>query len=294
MPLRRAAFSLAICAIAIPSVAAAAITVQDDVGNTVTLPQPARRIVSLAPHITELLYAAGAGDKIVGVSNFSDYPPAAKGIPSVGSFAALDLERVLTLKPDLIVAWRSGNKPSQVARLRAFNIPVYESQAGDFPAIAASLERLSALSGTYDIGKRAANDFRQRWQSLQSRYASRAQVSVFYQIWSQPLMTLNGQHMASAVLRLCGGKNVFADLPQLAPTISAEAVIAADPQVILTPGDAKDQPLEQWKQYPRLQAVRHQHLYTINADWMNRAGPRVLDAADEVCRRLDEARMTHK
>ncbi len=294
MPLRYAAWLWPILAMAALPGTAVAVSVQDDMGNTVTLTQPARRIVSLAPHVTELLFAAGAGQKIVGTSNFSDYPEAAKNIPSVGSFAALDLERVLTLKPDLIVAWHSGNKPSQLARLRAFNIPVYESQPGDYPTIASSLERLSALTGTEDTGKRAATDFRQRWHALQDRYAGRTPVSVFYQIWSQPLMTLNGQHMASSVLRLCGGKNIFADLPQLAPTVSVEAVIAADPQVILTPSDAKDQPLDQWKQYPRLQAVRSRHLYTINADWMNRAGLRVLDAAEEVCRRLDEARATHK
>jgi iron complex transport system substrate-binding protein len=272
------------------SAASAAITVKDDLGNEVTLAQPARRIVSLAPHVTELLYAAGAGDRLIGASNFSDFPAAAAKLPSVGSFAALDLERVLSLKPDLVVAWHSGNKPSQLARLREFGIPIYESQPADFSMIADSLEKLSRLAGSESIGNAAAKDFRARWQALQTQYRGRTEVSVFYQIWSQPLMTLNGRHMVSLVLQLCGGRNIFADLPQLAPTVSVEAVLAADPQVILTPGDAKDQPLERWRQFPRLRAVRDGHLYTANADWLNRAGPRVLDAADEVCKRLDEAR----
>ena len=272
------------------SAASAAITVKDDLGNEVTLAQPARRIVSLAPHVTELLYAAGAGDRLIGASNFSDFPAAAAKLPSVGSFAALDLERVLSLKPDLVVAWHSGNKPSQLARLREFGIPIYESQPADFGMIADSLEKLSRLAGSESIGNTAAKDFRARWQALQTQYRGRTEVSVFYQIWSQPLMTLNGRHMVSSVLQLCGGRNIFADLPQLAPTVSVEAVLAADPQVILTPGDAKDQPLERWRQFPRLRAVRDGHLYTANADWLNRAGPRVLDAADEVCKRLDEAR----
>jgi iron complex transport system substrate-binding protein len=287
----RAAAGVLLIGAALASAAAmAAVTVRDDLGNQVTLAQPARRIVSLAPHVTELLYAAGAGDKLVGASDFSDYPAAAAKLPSMGSFAALDLERVLGAKPDLIVAWHSGNKPSQLARLRAFGIPVYESQPADFGTIADTLEKLAHLAGTDATGQAAAADFRAHWRALQAQYRNRPEVSVFYQIWGQPLMTLNGKHMVSSVLRLCGGRNIFADLPQLTPTVGMEAVLAADPQVILAPGDAKDQPLERWRPYRRLRAVREGHLYTVNADWLNRAGPRILDAAEEVCKRLDEAR----
>lgn len=286
----RAALGALLAGAALCPAAHAAVTVKDDLGHELTLARPARRIVSLAPHVTELLYAAGAGDLLVGASNYSDYPPPATKLPAVGSFAALDLERVLSLKPDLVVGWHSGNKPAQLARLRELGIPVYESQPADFGMIAAALEKLSVLAGTETAGAKAANDFRARWQALQAQYRGRPEVSVFYQIWSQPLMTLNGRHMVSSVLRLCGGRNIFAGLPQLAPTVSVEAVLAADPQVILTPSDAKDQPLERWRQFPTLQAVRDGHLYTVNADWLNRAGPRVLEAAGEVCRRLDEAR----
>ncbi len=288
------AAGLLLAALALAGPAQATITAQDDLGNTVTLAQPARRIVSLAPHVTELLYAAGAGERLVGTSNVSDYPREAARLPSVGSFAALDLERILALKPDLIVAWHSGNKPAQLARLRQFGIPVYESQPADFGMIATSLEQLAHLAGSDATGQAAASAFRARWQSLQAQYRGRPEVSVFYQIWSQPLMTLNGQHMVSSVLRLCGGRNIFADLPQLAPTVSVEAVLAADPQVILTPGDAKDQPLERWRQFARLRAVRDGQLYSVNADWLNRAGPRILDAAGEVCGRLDQARAVMK
>lgn len=285
-----APFGLAVLTLLTGAAAHAAITVQDDLGQSVTLAQPAQRIVSLAPHVTELLYAAGAGARLVGVSNHSDYPPPAASLPTLGGYNALDMERILSLKPDLIVAWHSGNKPLQLARLRSFGIPVYESQPADFGMVASSLEKLGHLAGSDTAAQAAAAGFRARWQELATHYQGRAPVSVFYQIWSQPLMTLNGQHMASAVLRLCGGRNLFADLPQLAPTISVEAVLAADPQVILTPGDARDQPLERWKQFPRLRAVRDGQLYTINADWMNRAAPRVLEAAEEVCGKLEQAR----
>lgn len=287
--MRAATGALLFCAALSPA-ALAAVTVNDDLGNQVTLAQPARRIVSLAPHITELLYAAGAGDKLVGATNYSNYPAAARALPSVGSFAMLDLERVLALNPDLVVAWPSGNKPSQLARLREFGIPVYESQPSDFGMIADALEKLARLAASEKAGQAAANDFRTRWQALQTRYRGRAEVSVFYQIWDQPLMTLNGRHMVSSVLKLCGGRNIFAGLPQLTPTVDTEAVIAADPQVILSPSDASGQPLERWRQYGRMQAVRNKHLYTVNADWLNRAGPRVLDAAEQVCGLLDQVR----
>lgn len=281
---------LSLAALLATDTAQADITVQDDLGQSVTLTKPARRIISLAPHVTELLYAAGAGAQIVGASNHSDYPPQAAQIPSLGGYNALDIERIASLKPDLIVAWHSGNKPLQLARLRSLGIPVFESQPADFGMIASSLERLGQLAGTDITAQAAATAFRARWQQLEAQYRGRAPLSVFYQIWSQPLMTLNGQHMVSAVLRLCGGRNIFAELPQLAPTVSVEAVLAADPQVILTAGDARDQPLERWKAFPRLRAVRDGQLYTVNADWLNRAGPRVLDAAQEVCGKLDQAR----
>lgn len=287
---RLAGWLLSLAALLAADTAQADITVQDDLGQSVTLAKPARRIISLAPHVTELLYAAGAGAQIVGASNHSDYPPQAAQIPSLGGYNALDIERIANLKPDLIVAWHSGNKPLQLARLRSLGIPVFESQPADFGMIASSLERLGQLAGTDITAQAAATAFRARWQQLEAQYRGRAPVSVFYQIWSQPLMTLNGQHMVSAVLRLCGGRNIFAELPQLAPTVSVEAVLAADPQVILTAGDARDQPLERWKAFPRLRAVRDGQLYTVNADWLNRAGPRVLDAAQEVCGKLDQAR----
>jgi len=269
---------------------AAGITVRDDVGNDVHLAQAARRIVSLSPHTTELLYAAGAGQYVIGVSNYSNYPPAALQVASVGRIGAVDIEKILTLKPDLVLTWHSGNSATQLQKLRAFGLPVFESQPADYAMIASSLERLATLSGTEAEGNKAAANFRARWQTLSQTYRDRKQVSVFYQIWGQPLMTLNGKHMASTVLRTCGGNNVFGALPQLAPTVSLEAVIAADPDAILAPDDAKDHPLDNWRRFGKLKAVAADTLFTVNADWFNRPGPRILDATEEVCKILDTVR----
>ena len=270
--------------------AAAGVAVKDDLGNDLRLEHPARRIVSLSPHTTELLYAAGAGAYIIGVSNYSNYPPAAQQVVSIGRIGAVDIEKILTLKPDLIVAWHSGNSAVQLQKLRAFGIPVFESQPADYATIATSLERLSTLSGTDNEGHKAASDFRARWQALRRTYRDRKPVSVFYQIWGQPLMTLNGKHMVSDVLRTCGGNNIFAGLPQLAPTVSIEAVIAADPDAILAPDDVKDHPLDSWRRFGKLKAVAADTLFTVNADWLNRPGPRILDATEEVCKILDTVR----
>lgn len=270
---------------------AAGITVRDDVGNDVHLAQPARRIVSLSPHTTELLYAAGAGQYVIGVSNYSNYPPAALQVASVGRIGAVDIEKILTLKPDLVLAWHSGNSATQLQKLRAFGLPVFESQPADYAMIASSLERLATLGGTEAEGNKAAANFRARWQMLSQTYRDHKQVSVFYQIWGQPLMTLNGKHMVSAVLRTCGGNNIFGALPQLAPTVSLEAVIAADPDAILAPDDAKDHPLDNWRRFGKLKAVAADTLFTVNADWLNRPGPRILDATEEVCKLLDTVRV---
>lgn len=288
---RRFLHLLACCALLAPlPPALSAVTVVDDGSHTVTLPRPARRIISLSPHATEMLYAAGAGAYIVGVVEYSDYPPQAKRITSVGSGVALDLERILSLKPDLIVSWRSGNSATQIAKLRALGIPVFESEPRDFPVVAASIERLAKLAGTEAVGQIAANAFRAQLRRIESGYRQRAVVSVFYQIWRSPLMTLNGDHMVSRALRLCGARNIFDGLPQLAPTVSIEAVLQANPDAILASSGEQDDVLAEWRRFPGLSAVAHGNLFLIDGGQMNRSGPRILDATEALCRQLDAAR----
>jgi iron complex transport system substrate-binding protein len=270
--------------------ALAAITVQDDMRHAITLAAPAQRIVSLAPHTTELLFAAGAGSKIVGISEYSDYPPAARSIASIGSSAALDLERIIALKPDLIVSWGSGNLGPQVGKLRELGIPVFESEPRDFETVATSLERLALLAGTSAFGQQAASQFRSRLGQLASTYSQRPTVTVFYQVWRDPLMTLNDVHIVSSVIRLCGGQNIFGKLPPLVPTVSVEALMQADPEVILA-GASADDPKYDWRRFGRLKAVMRGNLFTLNSDQMTRAAPRILDGAEALCRHLESARV---
>lgn len=288
--------ALAAAALIAPHLAHAAVSAVDDAGQTVTLAQPARRIVSLAPHVTELIYAAGGGDHIVGTVSYSDFPPEARDLPRVGDNKALDLERIAALKPDLIVVWRHGNAQKQTDRLRALGMPLFFSEPRKLESIPENLEKLGTLMGTEAVATRAATDFRQQVETLRKTYASRAPVTVFYQVWQQPLMTLNGQHLVSDLLALCGGRNLFANETPLVPTVSVEAVIAGNPEAMLTAGigaTRPDKPLadfSMWEKWKQVTAVARNNLFIIDGDLVNRAGPRVVKGAAEICKDLEIAR----
>lgn len=276
--------------------AGAAVSVVDDAGQTVTLDQPARRVISLAPHVTEMLYAAGGGSRIVGTVSYSDYPPQARDIPRVGDNKALDLERIAALKPDLIVVWRHGNAQKQTDRLRALGLPLFYSEPRKLEGIPSNIERMGVLLGTEPTANSAATGFRQQIDKLRQTYAARPPVTVFYQVWQQPLMTLSGQHLISDVLALCGGRNLFANEALLVPTVSVESVVAGNPEVMMTASmgaTRSDRPLPDfamWERWKQVTAVARGNLYAIDGDLVNRAGPRIAQGAEVVCKDLDNAR----
>lgn len=274
--------------------AQAGISVVDDSKHAVALPAPAQRIISLGPHATELLYAVGAGSKLVGVIEYSNFPPEAQKLPTVGSATAIDIERIVASKPDLVVIWGSGNLAPQIDKLRKLGIPIYDCEPHDFESIATSFERLGKLTGNESLGNTLASDFRVRLAKLAADYRERAPVTVFYQIWREPLMTLNDTHMASAVIRLCGGRNIFGNLQPIAPTVSIESVLKADPQVILTGSGAKDDPFSIWRRFPKMSAVAANHLISIESDLLTRPGPRILQGTEAVCKALDGVRGKRK
>lgn len=290
--MRVAAALLGLLLVATASVAQP-ISAIDDSGQRIELPHPARRIVSLAPHITEQLYAIGAGDRIVATTEFADYPPEAKTIPRVARAHSVDLERVAAAKPDLIIVWGSGFPPAIIDSLRRLAVPVFISEPGSLDSIASSMERLGALTGSRTAPQVAA-DFRARVTALRARYAQRAPVRVFYQIWAQPLMTLAGTHVINEAIRLCGGRNIFESLTAIAPQVSVESVVAADPQVIVTaePDARPSDALDMWRRFDGMSAVRDHLLVTLDANKINRDGPRIVDAIAVLCERIDAARQT--
>ena len=252
----------------------------------------AQRIISLAPHITELLYAAGAGRQLVGNVDYGDYPPAAKALPKVGGYSRLDLEAILALKPDLVIAWESGNSPAALEKLKAMGVAVHVSQPNRIEDVAREIERFGALAGTESVANPAAAAFRARHAALAARFSQRPGVDVFYQIWKQPLMTVNDKQIISDAIRLCGGRNVFGALPILAPTVTVEAVIAANPEVIVASGMGDERPewLNDWRRWKTLTAVKRDNLYFIPPQEIQRHTPRLLDGAEKLCLALDAAR----
>jgi len=272
--------------------AAAEVSVRDDEGRRVRLAQPAQRIVTLAPHLVETLYAAGAGEQLVGTVEFSTYPEAAKKKTRVGGYSQLDLEAIVALKPDLVIAWASGNAPAIIERLRALGLTVYVSQPNRIDDVAAEIERFAVLAGTSAVGKPAAASFRSRLAALQKRYSARPPVRTFYQIWQQPLMTVGGKQIISNVIRLCGGENVFGALDALAPTVTVEAVIAANPEAIVASGMSESRPewLDDWRRWTAMSAVARDNLFFVPPDLIQRHTPRLLDGAERLCQHLETAR----
>lgn len=269
-------------------VIAANCDVMDDAGNRIIFAAPAKRIISLAPDITETLFAIGAGADIIGVMKGSDYPENAKALPLVGSYNGLDLERILTMHPDLIVVWGNGFA-RQIAVLKAQHIPVYISQPQQLDDIPKTMRHLGCLSGHDVQASQQASLFEKKLASLRGLYERRPAVRVFYQLGTYSLMTINHASWINQVITLCGGRNVFASAITVAPEVSWESVIAANPAVILN--DSTD--LTKWQQPWRrfsIAAVNHERLYNVTPDLLDRAGPRLADGADQVCRLLDLAR----
>jgi len=282
----------AVAAGAAPTHAGGPITVRDDQGHDVTLAAPARRAITAAPHATELAYAAGAGRYLAGTALGSDYPPQARALPSIGDSLRPSLERVAALRPDLLIAWQPAVPDPLGDLMRRLGVPVYYSDPRTLAAVADAVEDLGRLFGTESQATPAAAALRDRLAALAARYAGREPVRVFVQAGLQPIYTLNGASIVSDAVRLCGGVNVFADAPTLAPQVSLESVLAARPDAVVagTLGPADGQAsLQAWRQRG-LPAAQRGHVFAVDADSLYRPGPRLIDATETLCAALDGVR----
>lgn len=266
--------------------------VVDDTQRQLCLAAPAQRIVSLSPGATELLFDAGAGEQIVGTVSFSDYPEAAKNIPRVGSYNRIDLESLLALRPDLIIAWRTGNPRGQVERLERMGLPVFYTEPRSFAEIADTLARLGRLLGREETAEAAAAGLSREVAVLAAEYAEAEPVRVFYQIWDEPLMTVNDAHFISEAIRLCGGVNMFGGLPRLTPTLDPETVLAANPQAIIVGGmgEAEHGWATGWRRYEVLQAVQREHVFFVPPSTLQRPTLRLLAGTRTLCTQLQAVR----
>lgn len=275
----------------------APIEITDDAGNVITMQKTAQRIVSLAPHITEVLFAAGAGNRIIGTVSYSDYPEAAKAIPLVGSYNQVNFEQILALNPDLIIGWYSGNSTETIEKLATLNITVYLSEPKTLPSIAKNIRQFGKLAATQNIANQAAAAFEQKHDALRAEHANKPPIRIFYQVWEDPLYTLGGGHFSSDMYALCGGINVFGDLTEPSPIVSVEAIVSRDPQVMLTGGHHGKRSIQDWQQkwqnWGSIGAVKNNMMFFIDQDIYTRSSPRTVEAAEDLCALLDQARKVY-
>ncbi|WP_188113782.1 cobalamin-binding protein [Salinicola halophyticus] len=261
----------------------AAISVEDDSGQRVTLAQPAERIIALAPHLVELSYAVGAGGQLVGAIDGSDYPPAARQLDRVGSYRGIPLELIVAKQPDLVLVWGSGTPASLIEQLELLDIPVYRSEPRKLEQIAGDLRDIGRLTGHSDAGEQAASDFEQALEGTSQQLSPAPRV--FYQLGQSPLTTLAGGQIVTQVIRHCGGVPLFDDAPVLVPQIGWESLVEAQPEVILAAGN-DDRWQAFWTSHDELPAVRDGALYTLDPDAISRPAPRMIQAVRQVCRAL--------
>jgi iron complex transport system substrate-binding protein len=287
--IRAAALAVAASQAAWVGADANALQLRDDRGVTITLARPAERIVTLSPHLAEIAFAAGAGAKLVGVSTFSRHPAEAERLPVVASYGRVDIERLIALRPQLVLGWQSGNSPLQIGRLERLGMPVFVTETRSLADIARIIRLVGALAGSADRAEARARRFESEVAELRERHAGERSIAVFLEVWHTPMLTVNGEHLASDALRLCGGRNVFAAAKALTPLASREQLLAAAPEAIVTAGFGADAP-QAWRGFDAVAAVRHHRIYAIDPDLLYGQGPSFLEGARALCERLERAR----
>lgn len=270
---------------------AAALSVVDDTGVVVSLEHPAQRIISLAPSMTELLFSLGAGDRILGVMDYSDYPAQALQIPIVGRFDMLDMEQIIALQPDLVVAWLTGNPRNAIQRLKDLGIAVYIAEPDSMLSISGHLLRLGELAGQSAQAEVLSQQLLTQLESIGDNGDANTPVRVFYQVWHSPIISVGGTELINDMITRCGGSNIFAELP-VGPRVNLEDVLLRDPEVIIASGSDRESPawLNNWLRWPEMSAVRDQHLYAIEPDLVQRHSLRALQGLQQMCEYIDRAR----
>ena len=250
--------------------------------------EPPRRIVSLTPHLTELLFDMGAGDRIVATDDASDTPPEARPLPHVANYRSINVEALLAQKPDLVVAWRSAQS-RMLAPIEQLGIPVFYSEPTDFASLGQEIRALGTRLGLQHSADAQADAYLARLAALKARYGHGEPVRVFYQLWNPPLTSVSGLAWPAQAIALCGGDNLVANAASPYPQVGLEQIIKADPQLILA-GSRDEEALAHWQQWPSLTAVKESRLVLINPDELHRFTPRALNAVEQVCLAIAAAR----
>ncbi|MGS2719770.1 cobalamin-binding protein [Paraglaciecola aestuariivivens] len=252
-----------------------------------------RRIIALAPHLVESLFAIGAGQQIIATTAHADYPSAAKQIPVVGNYARLQIEKILQLQPDLIIAWKTGNPIDDLARLEQYQLNVVYTHPQTLADVAEELLLLGEVTGRSQTAQALAEQYLHRLNQLKHSYAQQAKVSVFYELWSRPIRTVANQAWPQQQLALCGAQNPFAHAQDDYPSVGLEQVLASLPQVVIQPSQSTsgDPDRLNWQQWPHIPAAKHGFIFHPNADKVHRMSPRMLDEVEKMCAQIHLARL---
>ena len=277
------------------SLSAQTIELIDDEQRSVKFDKPVTNVVSLSPHATELLFAAGVTNQLVATVSYSDYPEAAKKIPRIGSANKIDLESIIKLNPDVIIAWKSGSPATQIKKLDQLGFKIFYSEPKQFEDVARNIVNMGKMLGTSSYAENKASEFLQELNHLEKIYKNRSKVSVFYQVWNEPIITINKDHMITSVIEFCGGKNIYGELPSRAPRIGIESILYEDPDaIIIGMSEGRSEWVESWSKWGQLKAVKNQHVFTVDADYITRQGTRIIKGIKSVCSQLDMIRLFYK
>jgi iron complex transport system substrate-binding protein len=274
------------------SISSEAIQVIDDAGQVVDIQVPAKRIITLAPYLTELVYSAGAGKQLIATVSFSDFPQTATTLPVVGDANGIDIESVMAMKPDLVLSWLSGNGTAITSKLANLGIRVFQSEPQSIDDISSTILRIGKLAGTEQTAANNNAKFKDAIDTLQRKYSRLKRVPVFYQFWDKPIYTIGATHLISRQIELCGGVNIFADQDVLTLNVNIESILNKDPAVIIASGEthARPQWLEQWNDWKSITAVRNNNLYSIPPELIQRHSVRITQGMELICRYINSAR----
>jgi len=265
----------------------------DDEGRRLVLPHPAQRIVSLSPGATAMLFTAGAGDRVVGTTEYSNEPEAAARIRRVGDSQSFDIEGILALRPDVVIVWSGGTSPAQIERLERVGLRVYRHRLTRLDDLPAALRRFGELAGTSATAANAASAMEQHIARIRANHRGPLRSTVLIQVWDRPIYTVGRTQLLSDVIASCGYGNVFGDLEDAGPAVGLESVLTRDPDVILALADnqkAGDEWLQNWRRYSALKAVRDGRLLIFSDPRLSRLGPGAIDAVETLCGQLDRLR----
>jgi iron complex transport system substrate-binding protein len=261
-----------------------------------------QRVITLAPHLAEIVAAAGGAERLIGVSAYSNYPDSVKNLPIISDARSVDLEKMKQLRPDLIIYWRGGMPETLIESIKktfsqASNgreVQIISIEPKKLSDISQDIETIGKVLGTQAIANKNAKEFNAQIATLKSKYQSpnKRKVRVFYQVWPQPLMTLNQDHLITEIIHICGGEQLFAKEKLLVPIVSREAVVAANPEIIFTAANSSSMKVDwsMWTSIPQLDATKKKAFIVLEDDLISRPSPRVIQGAYKICSEIDNIR----